>query len=280
MASKRYTTGAQAKGFRSFLSALILLACLAVGSDVHARWNSKTAVDDITGEPFIVASSHARGSGSGDPTNQAIHVRCRAGKVDVYLEWGRPIDEDYGMRAQFDQHGPIGLIITRATHRNTVTIELTTEEQQRFLGLMKASNALAVRLHTWPGQPAQATFSLAGSNRAIGKVERFCSQARERRKQAMAAESALYEAQYKAAVHTAVQRHWIRPQGTPANVQCRVRIKKFPDGEVITAEVVDSCGSSALDESIIDAVYRASPLPRPKNSLLFARELTFEFSSR
>nr|MBS0022198.1 TonB family protein [Gammaproteobacteria bacterium] len=264
-----------------FLCALVLLAGFAVAAAAHGSWSTTTAVDELTDEPLIIASAYAHQSESGNPKRKAIHVRCRNGMIDVYVAWGHAIDEDYGMQAHFDERRtPIDLPIAEAADRATAVIQVSAEERQRFLGLMKKSTTLAVRLYDWPGQPVQAKFSLAGSSKAIGKVEHFCSQVQHERRRAIAKETARYEADYKAAIRTAVRRNWVPPAGTPEQVKCDVRVTKFPDGEVITAAVLNSCGSPALDGSVIEAVYQASPFPKPKDPSLFAQELTFEFSSR
>lgn len=270
----------ETKEYDGFLSALVLVLWFAVSSAAHASWSTKTAVDDLTDEPFIVASAYAHQSESGNPKSKAIHIRCKNGKIDVYVDWGHAIDADYGMQARFDRHNPIDLAVSEAAEPETAFIRLSAEEQQRLLSLMKKSSILAVRLYDWPGQAVQAKFSLAGSNKAIREVERFCSRVQEQKKRETANKSSHYQAEYKAAIGAAVRRNWVRPAGAPADVTCRVRVKKFPDGEVITAELINSCGSTVLDESVIDAVYRSSPFPRPRDPSLFVREITFEFSSR
>lgn len=75
-----------------------------------------------------------------------------------------------------------------------------------------------------------------------------------------------------------VKEYWAPPAEAPLDINCDVRVEQFPDGEVISAAVIDTCGSSAMDGSIIDAVYRASPLPMPNDPSLFDRELNFRFS--
>jgi hypothetical protein len=227
----------------------------------------------------MIASTHAKESELGNPKNKIIHVRCNDGEINVYLDWGHAIDEDYGLEAHFDGRHSLGeLAISQATDPKTAFIHLSPNQRQRLLSLLKKSNTLMVRLHNWPGQSLKATFSLAGSYSAIGEVERFCSRVQEEKTREAAKQASLYEAEYRAIIGRAVRRHWVPPANAP-DVKCRIRVKKFPDGEVITAEVINSCGSTALNGSVIDAVYQASPLPKPKDPYLFAREVTFEFSS-
>lgn len=84
---------------------------------------------------------------------------------------------------------------------------------------------------------------------------------------------------YQRAVLAKVKENWVPPEGTPSSVSCTVRVKQFPDGEVISASVANSCGSIMLDGSVIRAVYRASPLPKPDDSALLDPELQFTFSA-
>nr|MBS0020468.1 TonB C-terminal domain-containing protein [Gammaproteobacteria bacterium] len=84
--------------------------------------------------------------------------------------------------------------------------------------------------------------------------------------------------EYHRAILAKVQENWIPPAETPSNITCNLRVQQFPDGEVISAAVVDSCGSPAIDGSIIDAVYQASPLPKPGDVSIFQQELIFRFS--
>ena len=46
---------------------------------------------------------------------------------------------------------------------------------------------------------------------------------------------------------------------------------------VLNARAVDSCGSQALDNSVVNAVYKASPLPLPSEPTAFDPDLNFIF---
>lgn len=279
MAPDFSVAGGKSKGFGGFQGALGCLLCLALTSVADASWTTKTAVDGVTREPFIVASGFASQSKPVGTTSKGLHVRCKRDKIDVYVDWGHAIDADYGMQARFDRQNALDFSVSEAADPKTASIDLTSQALERFLVLLKESNTLAVRLYDWPGRAVEATFSLAGSNQAIREVERFCNLRQKQKKRELAKENSRYQAEYLATIREAVQRNWVRPAGAPANVKCRVRVKKFPDGEVITAELLNSCGSRALDESVLDAVYQSSPFPKPRDPSLFAREVTFQFSS-
>ena len=84
-------------------------------------------------------------------------------------------------------------------------------------------------------------------------------------------------AEWAAVLSRHVQKHWIRPASTTGKFQCIVSVEQLPDGTVRAAHIDKTCGSSALDKSVEDAVYRASPLPRPADPSVFERDLTFIF---
>lgn len=67
------------------------------------------------------------------------------------------------------------------------------------------------------------------------------------------------------------------PPGAPAEFQCKVSMQLLPDGTVTDARIVKSCGSPLLDQSVKDAVYRSSPMPRPGDPSVFTRDLTINF---
>jgi len=70
------------------------------------------------------------------------------------------------------------------------------------------------------------------------------------------------------------------PPGAPPDFVCQVRMQLLPDGTVTDAKIVKSCGSALLDQSVEDAVYRSSPLPRPSDPAVFDRDLTINFKPK
>lgn len=75
----------------------------------------------------------------------------------------------------------------------------------------------------------------------------------------------------------AVRRHWLRPDDLQTTFQCQVNIRLTPTGQVERAKIASSCGSLALDGSVIKAVYKASPLPLPTEPSAFVPDLTIRF---
>lgn len=102
----------------------------------------------------------------------------------------------------------------------------------------------------------------------------------------VAAEKAKQEHNRQATITatTAIQRkvnnRWIRPLSSIKGLNCTIRVKLLPSGDVMNASVVRSSGDSIFDRSAENAVRKASPLPVPKDRALFTkkfRSFTFEF---
>lgn len=100
----------------------------------------------------------------------------------------------------------------------------------------------------------------------------------EARKQAERA-SAL-EADFMEQIKAHVSSHWRYPSVVQPEQEVTVRITLVPTGQVIQVVVIKSSGNLALDRSVEQAIHRASPLPTPKDFMVFEksfRQLTMKF---
>lgn len=79
-----------------------------------------------------------------------------------------------------------------------------------------------------------------------------------------------------AALKAALQRNWLRQPGAD-NFVCKIKIRMLPNGQVVSAAIVSSCGSQLLDDSVIAAANKASPLPLPSEPSAFLPEVTITF---
>ena len=107
--------------------------------------------------------------------------------------------------------------------------------------------------------------------------ERERKAAQARAEQAARAQSEL--ARYEGLIRQKVERNWVRPAGWSKGLECVVRVRLAPTGEVIQATVIRPSGSPPFDRSVENAVYKASPLPLPEDKGLFDhfRELELRF---
>ncbi len=78
------------------------------------------------------------------------------------------------------------------------------------------------------------------------------------------------------ALAEALRRNWLRQPGADSFV-CKVKIRMLPNGQVVNATIVSSCGSQLLDDSVISAANKASPLPLPSEPSAFVPEVTITF---
>lgn len=80
-----------------------------------------------------------------------------------------------------------------------------------------------------------------------------------------------------------VIQNWNRPNSVTGKLTCTIRVNLIPGGDVMNVKVIKSSGDPLFDASVERAVYKATPLPVPKDTLLFNkkfRNLTFVFAPK
>lgn len=84
---------------------------------------------------------------------------------------------------------------------------------------------------------------------------------------------------YREVIRQKVSRNWVRPVGVKRNLECTVLVRLVSGGDVLEAKIVRSSGQPVFDRSVVNAVYKASPLPVPREAEWFEyfRELEFIF---
>jgi colicin import membrane protein len=83
--------------------------------------------------------------------------------------------------------------------------------------------------------------------------------------------------EYRALLVQTIERSWIRPPTARAGLQCTLFVTQAPGGTVIDVQLGACNGDQAVRESISNAVYRASPLPAPRDPRAFQRRLEIVF---
>jgi len=111
----------------------------------------------------------------------------------------------------------------------------------------------------------------------LAREEKERTEAKAKVEQAARAQSEL--ARIEGLIRQKVERNWVRPAGWTKGMECVVRVRLAPTGEVISATIARPSGSPAFDRSVENAVYKASPLPLPEDKGLFEhfRELELRF---
>ncbi len=98
--------------------------------------------------------------------------------------------------------------------------------------------------------------------------------AESNRIEAMAADA---RSAYIFAIQQKISRNWVRPPTAVAGIECIVNIRQLPGGEVVSVSIGACNADSAVRRSIETAVYKASPLPAPRDPGVFDRNLRLEF---
>ncbi len=111
----------------------------------------------------------------------------------------------------------------------------------------------------------------------LAREEKERTEAKAKAEQAALAQSEL--ARIEGLIRQKVERNWVRPAGWTKGMECVVRVRLAPTGEVISATIARPSGSPTFDRSVENAVYKASPLPLPEDKSLFEhfRELELRF---
>jgi len=81
------------------------------------------------------------------------------------------------------------------------------------------------------------------------------------------------------AITDKVIRSWNEPIHISGKLACLVRVELLPTGDVMSVKIEKSSGNSIFDASAERAVYKASPLPVPKDSAIFEKNFrSFRFN--
>jgi outer membrane biosynthesis protein TonB len=93
----------------------------------------------------------------------------------------------------------------------------------------------------------------------------------------LGAENAGLLGRYISELQARIERAWNRPPSAHTGLSCIVNVTQVPGGTVTDVKLGGCNGDSAVQQSIVLAVYRASPLPAPPDPSLFDRHLRLEF---
>jgi colicin import membrane protein len=83
--------------------------------------------------------------------------------------------------------------------------------------------------------------------------------------------------EYRSLLAQTIERNWIRPPSARAGLECTLYVTQAPGGTVVDVKLGACNGDQAVRESITNAVYRASPLPAPRDPRAFERRLEIVF---
>jgi len=121
----------------------------------------------------------------------------------------------------------------------------------------------------------QAQADREAKARAEREAELQRSLAAEEESAALARSGVMDE--YRSLLVQTIERSWIRPPSARAGLECTLFVTQAPGGTVIDVKLGPCNGDQAVRESITNAVFRASPLPAPRDPRAFERRLEIVF---
>jgi colicin import membrane protein len=131
-------------------------------------------------------------------------------------------------------------------------------------------------------EQAEAQAKVAAAAKAQVQAQAAASQAELQK--SIAAEERLDAARnsgamssWAAQIQARIQRAWIRPPSARSGLDCTLYVTQVPGGEIVNVKLGSCNGDDAVKQSILDAAYRASPLPPPPDPALFERNLELYF---
>lgn len=133
---------------------------------------------------------------------------------------------------------------------------------------------------------AEMKRKLEAEKKEMERQKREAELAEQRRRQAaleaaMAAELQgriqAAQADWGSVLASRIRKFWTRPAGSADNFRCVVQMRLAPNGDVLDARVVSSCGTEPLDRSVEAAVLKASPMPLPPDPKAFTPDIKVTF---
>jgi colicin import membrane protein len=79
------------------------------------------------------------------------------------------------------------------------------------------------------------------------------------------------------AIRAKIRSNIVLPPGINGNPEAQFDVVQLPTGDVLTVTLRKSSGNSALDDAIIRAIRKSSPLPKPSDPSLFQRSFTLHY---
>ncbi|BBB15287.1 TolA colicin import membrane protein [Candidatus Rickettsiella viridis] len=88
-------------------------------------------------------------------------------------------------------------------------------------------------------------------------------------KNQMATRNAAATTKYRHLILQSIAQQWIIPPDVDKHLETRLVVQLAPGGMVLEVVIIKGSGNAVLDRSVQTAIYKASPLPVPKESGLF-----------
>jgi len=252
------------------------------GTAFEERWVVTTAIKSMSSNEKLASDLHM-GASLYEQGGLFVWVNHASSELCKFSDWKLAVDKNVI---------PINPKLSEDT-RATALHPVDGAESVKLLKLFREGEKVAVRFHAncdnmfylnYIGT-ATMTYSLGGSSAALEFLTRDAPEITEteRKRQeeihpAAVASGAL--ALYVAQIRQKIERNWSAPASASAEVECSVRVRQVPGGEVVGVTILTCDGDEAVKRSVEAAIYRSSPLPEPSDPSLFDRNILLNLSIR
>lgn len=151
-----------------------------------------------------------------------------------------------------------------------------TEAQKRKAAEAEAQKRKAAEAEALRKKDEQAKAAADAKAKAAREADLQRRLAAEEEEGAAMARAGVVD-EYRALLVQTIERNWIRPPAARAGLSCTLYVTQATGGTVLDVKIGPCNGDQAVRESIVNAVYRASPLPAPRDTRAFERRLEIVF---
>jgi colicin import membrane protein len=83
--------------------------------------------------------------------------------------------------------------------------------------------------------------------------------------------------EYSERIRQRIRSHIILPPNLQGNPEAFFTVIQLPTGEILSMKLTKSSGNPAFDTAVERAIIKSSPLPLPRNTQDFRRELNLSY---
>ena len=83
--------------------------------------------------------------------------------------------------------------------------------------------------------------------------------------------------QYVRNLKSSVESHWKQPPASIKGGECIVKVKQKENGEIVSVDIISCSGDKLYRRSVVEAVWKANPLPPPPVADVFDSEIELTF---
>ena len=260
-------------------SAGLHLALLALLAGAALRWTSAQPPVELAIEGYVVDGPVKVKPLPTPRTEPAASVPQAEESVPAPEPVPDPVEQRRAEDAAAERAAAVAREQRAAEERAAQEREAQLERAQALVEERRAEEAEAKRRAAEAARKAEEKAraereAQAQSEREADLQRRLAAE--EEAEAAAVARSGVMD-EYRALLVQAIERNWIRPPSARAGLECTLYVTQAPGGTVVDVKLGACNGDQAVRESIANAVFRASPLPAPRDPRAFERRLEIVF---